>query len=409
VNFDERIDRSGTGAEKWEMVHREEGKRAVIPLWVADMDFPAPAELTEALVRRAAHPVYGYTHVAESFFETLAGWYRRRHQLDLDRRHFLAGPGTVASLGIAVRAFTEPGQGVIIPAPVYKPAYNMIRFNGREPVEAPLILNGEGRYCFGPPGASPVMQALERALAAAADRGIKTAMVVFCSPHNPGGSAWDAEELEALLAFARRHAVVVVSDEIHGDFVFPPKRFISVTAFPDYADTVVAVSAANKTFNLGGLHLSYFMVRDEKLAGILKRGLRASGCDTPNIFSLTAAETVFRCGDSWLDALKPYIRLNIEEGVRLLNRIPGVRGFIPEGTYLIWADVSSLAARGKFRDDMELAAALEREGRVKLTPGSCFGAGGKGFMRINAACPRSQLMEGLTRFKDWAERFCPAD
>jgi cystathionine beta-lyase len=391
------------------MVHREEGKRAVIPLWVADMDFPAPAELTEALVRRAAHPVYGYTHTPECFFETLAGWYRRRHGLDLDRRHFLAGPGTVASLGIAVRSFTEPGQGVIIPAPVYKPAYNMIRFNGREPVEAPLVLNGEGRYCFGPPGSLPVMQALERALSTAAGRGIKTTMAVFCSPHNPGGSVWNAEELEALLAFARRHNIIVVSDEIHGDFVFSPKSFISVTAFPEYADIAVAVSAANKTFNLGGLHLSYFMVRDEKLAGILKRGLRASGCDTPNVFSLTAAETVFRCGDSWLDELKRYIRLNIEEGVRFLNRISGVRGFIPEGTYLIWADVSGLIARGKFRDDMELAAALEWEGRVKCTPGSYFGAGGKGFIRINAACPRSQLMEGLARFKDWAERFRPAD
>jgi cystathionine beta-lyase len=409
VNFDEVIDRSGTGAEKWETVHREEGKGAVIPLWVADMDFPAPEELTGALIRRAAHPVYGYTRISDSFFEALAGWYRRRHRLDLDRKHFLAGPGTVASLGIAVRSFTEPGQGVIIPTPVYRPAYNMIRFNGREPVEAPLVLNGAGRYCFGPPGPSPVAQTLERALAAAAERGIKTTMAIFCSPHNPGGSVWDAEELEAFLAFARRHNIVVVSDEIHGDFVFPPKSFVSMAAFPEYADITVAVSAANKTFNLGGLHLSYFMVRDEKLARILKRGLQASGCDTPNIFSLTAAETAFRCGDSWLDELKPYIRLNIEEGVRFLNRIPGVKGFIPEGTYLIWADVLRLAAGGKFRDDMELAAALEREGRVKVTPGSSFGAGGRGFMRINAACPRSQLMEGLARFKDWAGKFHPAD
>ena len=129
----------------------------------------------------------------------------------------------------------------------------------------------------------------------------------------------------------------------------------------------------------------------------------------PNIFSLTAAETVFRCGDSWLDELKRYISLNIEEGVRFLNRIPGVKGFIPEGTYLIWADISNFAAWGKFRDDMELAAALEREGRVKFTPGSYFGAGGKGFIRINAACHRSQLMEGLARFKDWVGRFPPAD
>jgi cystathionine beta-lyase len=402
MNFDALIDRSGTGAEKWEQLHREEGERAVIPLWVADMDFPAPAELTEALIRRAAHPVYGYTHASESFFEALAGWYRRRHRLYLDRGHFLIGPGTVASLGIAVRSFTEPGQGVIIPTPVYKPVYNMIRFNGREPVEAPLVLNGEGRYCFGPAG---VTQALERALCAAADRGVKTAMVFFCSPHNPGGTVWNTEELEALLVFARRHRIVVVSDEIHGDFVFPPRDFISLAAFPEYADIAVTVSAANKTFNLGGLHLSYFMVRDEKPAGILKRGLRAAGCDTPNVFSLTAAETAFRCGDSWLDELKLYVRAGIEEGVRLLNRIPGVRGFIPEGTYLIWADASDLIARGRFRDDMELAALLEREGRVKLTPGSHFGGGGKGFIRINAACPHSQLMEGLTRFKDWAERF----
>jgi cystathionine beta-lyase len=396
MNFDRVISRAGTGSEKWDGCRRDAGKAEVIPLWVADMDFPAPPELAKALAVRAAHPVYGYTHLSESFYETLKDWYHAQYRLDLNRDNFLSGPGTVASLGVAVRAFTSPGDGVLLLTPVYKPFYNMIRFNGRETAEAPLRLNEEGRYSFDD-------ETLGRALAAAAGRGLKVPLALFCSPHNPGGTVWDEPELRTFLDFARRHEITVISDEIHGDFVYPPKNFVSMAALKDHADRAAVVSAANKSFNLGGLPGSHFVVQDKKIAGILKTGLRAFGYDVPNIFSMIAAETAYRRCGPWLEELRAYIHTNIDEAVLKLQEIPGIRAFKPEGTYLIWAGVSGLIEERRLRDDLELSSRLEQDGRVKLTPGSAFGAGGRGFVRINAACPRSQLMEGLRRFKSWAE------
>jgi cystathionine beta-lyase len=394
MNFDEPIDRRGTGSEKWDGCGREAGKAGVIPLWVADMDFPAPPELTRALAERAAHPVYGYTQLSETFYDTLADWYARRYGLELDKGHFLLGPGTVASLGIAVRSLTGRGDGVLLLAPVYGPFYRMIRLNGRETVEVPLRLK-DGRYCFDE-------AALERGLAAAAARGLKVPLALFCSPHNPGGSVWEKAELECFLAFAARHGITVISDEIHGDFVYPPKTFRSMAAFPDYGERTVVVSSVNKSFNLGGLHTSYFITGEERLADALKRELRAMGYGELDIFSMIAAETAYRSCAYWLDEARIYLRANLEEAVRFINGIPGLRAFLPEGTYLIWTDASLLIGRAQLTDDRALVDLLEQEARVKLTPGSAFGRQGKGFIRINAACPRSQLMEGLGRLRDWA-------
>jgi cystathionine beta-lyase len=396
MNFDQPIDRRGSGSEKWDGCDREAGKAEVIPLWVADMDFPAPPEITRALTERAAHPVYGYTRLPETFYDTLADWYGRRYGLELDKGRFLLGPGTVASLGITVRSLTGRGDGVLLLAPVYGPFYHMIRFNERKTVEVPLRLKN-GRYCFDEAD-------LDRSLAAAAARGLKVPLALFCSPHNPGGSVWERAELECFLAFAARHGITVISDEIHCDFVYPPKTFSSMAAFSKYEERTVVVSSVNKSFNLGGLHLSYFITGDKKLTGALKKGLQAFGSGGANIFSMTAAETAYRRCASWLDEARIYLRANLEEGVRFVNEIPGLRTFLPEGTYLIWIDASGLIVRARLRDDLELADLLEREGRIKVTPGSVFGRQGRGFIRINAACPRSQLMEGLGRLRDWAER-----
>jgi cystathionine beta-lyase len=394
MDFDRVIDRRGTCAEKWERINRDGGAEEVIPLWVADMDFPAPPELAGALRERADHPVYGYTTLSRDFFETLADWYRTQYRLDLNQDSFISGPGTVASLGIAIRALTENGDGVLLFTPVYKPFSDMIRANGRKEVEVPLVLNG-GRYEID-------FEALERTLATAKGEGRRIPLALFCSPHNPGGTVWERGELEKFLALARQFGVTVVSDEIHGDFVYPPKRFVSMAALPEYACRAAVVSSATKSFNLGGLRMSHFVTGDGKLAAALKAGVRAWGYDL-NIFSMIAAETAYRSCGPWLEALKPYIRDTIDEGVRAVNAgIPGVRAYKPEGTYLIWADASALIAAAGLRDDLELASRLEREGRVKVTPGSAFGPRGRGFLRLNAACPRSQFMEGINRFLRWA-------
>lgn len=394
MNFDNSIDRKKTCALKWANVEKE-GKADVIPLWVADMDFPAPLELTAVLKERANHPVYGYAQYPPGFSGALTSWYRRRYRLCLEEEHFLPGPGVVPSLGIAVRAFSAAAEGVLIFTPVYAPFYDMIRSNRRETVEVPLALTENGRYEFS-------QALLEETLAAAEKRGLHVPLALLCSPHNPGGTVWKRHELETLLAFAKCRGIIVVADEIHGDFVYPPEEFVSLLDFPEYADRVAVTSGANKTFNTGGLHLSHFVTRDKGLREALQTGMRAMGWSNPDVFASLAVETLYSRCEYWFNEVKPYIRANILEAVRYINeKIDGVKAYTPEGTYLIWADASGLIARLGLGDDVELVKRLEAEGRVKFTVGSIFGAQGRGFLRINAACPRPLLMEGLQRFCNW--------
>ena len=399
MNFDELIDCGGSGALKWENLSR----KGVIPLWVADMDFPCPPEIAGALQKRAAHPVYGYATLIPSYFETLSAWYGKRYGVSLGSGDFLSGPGTVPSLALAVRAFSEAGDGVLVLTPVYHPFFDMISRNRREIVEAPLVLQ-EGRYRFDE-------ALLEEAYRRGREHLGRIPLILFCSPHNPGGAAWEKPELETLLCFAERHGQIVVSDEIHGDFVFPPRNFVSMAAIEEYRDRVVVVSGANKSFNLGGLHVSHFAVRDKALKKALRTELDASALGMPDIFSLIAAETAYRHCGPWLDELKVYLRQNITETVSFLNAQEslGIRAFPPEGGYLVWADVSALLKHLDLEDDVTLARRLENEAGVKLTHGSAFGSQGRGFARINTACPRPLLREALERIKKWASAVLRAE
>jgi cystathionine beta-lyase len=391
MNFDTIIDRHGTWAFKWDEQDQSPDREEVIPLWVADMDFPAPPVVTEALQRRASHGIYGYTRVPEDYYRALVSWYRNRYGLELKESNFVSGRGTVPSLGTAVRTWSRAGDRVLILTPVYHPFFEVIRRSGRKTLEVPMGLNGEGRYCFDVSG-------IEAALDRAAEEGEKVPLMLLCSPHNPGGSVWTSEELKALLELAARRGFIIVSDEIHGDFVFPPLKFQSLASFPEYASLSVVVSGTNKSFNLGGLHVSHFVLSDERLKAELKEGLRAESGNEPDIFSLVAAKAALSGGALWLDELKAYLKENIEETVTMLNReIPGIRAYRPQGTYLVWADVSALVEKMNFAGDTELVRELELSGRVKLTPGSAFGRQGRGFVRINTACPRSRLGEALNR------------
>ncbi|MFA6508155.1 MAG: aminotransferase class I/II-fold pyridoxal phosphate-dependent enzyme, partial [Treponemataceae bacterium] len=223
MNFDTIIDRNGTGALKWN-APKLDGKSDAIPLWVADMDFAAPEAVTAALRARIEHPVFGYTNPDPSYFEALRAWYATRYAVKADLASFLIGPGVVPAMAIAVRTFSAPGEGVLVMPPVYYPFGEVVRDNDRVVVEAPLIAADPFRMCFDPAVA-------EKAVADAASRGVKVRMLLFCSPHNPGGVVWKKEELAALLDFARKRDLIVISDEIHGDLVFKPNVFISLAGF----------------------------------------------------------------------------------------------------------------------------------------------------------------------------------
>ncbi|MDR1506242.1 MAG: aminotransferase class I/II-fold pyridoxal phosphate-dependent enzyme [Treponema sp.] len=401
-DFDAPVNWRSTGSDKWDSV-----AEGVIPLWVADMDFVSPPELTGVLSARASLPFYGYNKRRPAYLEAIAAWYRNQYGVSVDTEDILPGPGTVPSLGMAVRAFTKSGDGVLVMTPVYTPFFRVIRESGRKVVEAPMELDGGGRFVFD-------RAALERAASAA---GGTIPLALFCSPHNPGGRVWAKEEIQSLLDFAQKRNMIVAADEIHGDFVYGGSfasggssvsggggpGFVSTASFPGYAGNVITVSGANKSFNLGGLHASHMVVRDKTLKAKLRSVLSTGAHHDPDIFAELAVETCYTKCAEWFAGLRLYIRKNLEAAAVFLNAIPGIKTWVPGGTYLLWADARGLIEKTGCENDGELVRRLEEEAKVKITGGSMYGKPGEGFVRINAASPRSLLMEGLGRLEAWAK------
>jgi cystathionine beta-lyase len=397
VDFDEPVDLSGVDAIKWDTCDRSEGKIPFINLGVADMDFAVPPDVHKALKIRAEHPVYMHTLLPKNYFEPLRRWFAAHYDLALELTDFIPGPGTIPAIGSAICAFSSPGDGVLIPAPVYGPFCQITVANGRQAVEFPLELAENGRYRFS-------AETLERTLAGAAAGGLNVPLLLFCSPHNPGGTVWEREELETLLDFAAKHNIIVVCDEIHADFVFSPRKFVSLASFRNDTGRVVVSASPNKSFNLGGLHASHLVVRDEKLREALMKDIKAHHYQAADIFSLIASRTAYEFGGPWMAEVLDYIEKNIDAAVAMMRSdIPLLRTWKPEGTYLIWVDAAALIKARGLKDEAELAARIEKELRVRMSPGYYFGTGGKNFVRINAACPRARLLEGIDRIRQWAE------
>ncbi len=394
MNFDKIINRRGTWSLKWDNPKNARGTPDIIPLWVADMDFPPPAEVNDAVRRRARHPIYGYTSAPEGYVEALSAWYEKRHGVVVDRGSFLLSPAVMPSIGAAINAFSEEGDGVLIMPPVYAPFSHIVKAGRRVVVEAPLVRGADGRWAMDE-------GRMERAVSEARREGVRVRMVLISSPHNPVGRVWSAAELDMLLELASRHNLMIVSDEIHGDIVMPPGRFRSLAAVEGAAAShVVVLSGPNKTFNLAGLHISHAVTRDPGVRAIMARAFEAAGFSLPNVFSITAALAAYTRGGRWLDSLIGYLSANLAHlRERISREIPLMTVMPLEGTYLAWIDASRLIARMGLRDDMALCAHLENEGRVRLSQGSWFGAGGEGYVRLNFACPRKLLDEGITRIR----------
>ncbi|MBP7901913.1 MAG: pyridoxal phosphate-dependent aminotransferase [Spirochaetes bacterium] len=388
IDFDEIVDRSGTWSLKWDRLKPSENNNDVLPFWVADMDFSSPPEVISALHERVEKKIFGYTDVPAEYVSILKNWYRTRYDADVDSESILIGSGIVPSLGVIIRSLSEPGDGVLVMTPVYYPFYDIIKDNDRCVVDCPLDFYN-GRYNFNIKTAEGVLNKAEA-------EGINTKIIILCSPHNPGGTVWSLSELKQINDFAVRNGIMLVSDEIHGDIICGRNKFISLSSVSGNA---VVISGPNKSFNTAGLHISHYIIRDEKIRNSIKRGISATGFSQPNVLSLSAAMTSYSCCADWLDSLVSYLRKNLDYAVDYINReIDGATAFYPEGTYLIWVDVSELMKRMKINSDHELVKLLEKYASVKFTPGSVFGRGGEKFIRINAACPLSMLKTGLARF-----------
>lgn len=379
IDFDLEIDRTGTHSVKHDGRAAFFGTADVLPLWVADMDFAAPEAVTRALGERAAHPVYGYTFYPDGLFDALIGWFRARHGWVIERAAILMAPGVVPSLHAAVQAFTRPGEAVIVQPPVYYPFFSAVTASGRELVLSPLREN-RGRYTMD-------FAHLEQCAAAGAR------LLLLCSPHNPVGRVWSAEELNELLRIARRHRLVILSDEIHADLVYPGHRHIPLATLATDADAVVTAVAPSKTFNIPGLGLSALVAPHAAHRAALKQVFDSLALGHSNPFSIAAFEAAYCGGAAWLDQLLSYVR-DTREFVAgfLAARLPAIRLVAPEGTYLLWLDCRDLGM-----SDADLREFFVKRARVGLNPGISYGAAGSGFMRLNIGAPRRVIAEALTR------------
>ncbi|MFA6412194.1 MAG: PatB family C-S lyase [Syntrophales bacterium] len=388
-NFDEIIHREGTHSVKYDLRTKIFGTEDVIPLWVADMDFRTPDFVVEAIRRQAAHELYGYTFVPESFYESLQSWMKRRHGWDVRREWILYCPGVVPSLVVALLSFTAPGEGVLLQPPVYHPFFSVITNNGRMPVENPLELHN-GRLCMN-----------EDLLAACLDERVR--LMFLCSPHNPGGTVWKREELARLGELCLKNKTVIVSDEIHADLVFRGHEHCPTASLAEaMAQNTVTLVSPNKTFNIAGLSASAAIIPNRELFDRFKETLENLHWMIPNIFAVTAFEAAYRGGEEWLEQLLAYLEGNLNQVMDFMAReIPEIEPIRPEGTYLVWLDCRKMGMTPE-----ALKAFMSGRARVGLNEGTMFGSGGEGFQRLNIACPRSVLHEALTRIAGAVNRIC---
>jgi len=381
-SFDQIIDRRQTLSVKWDDVKRVFGYEDVWPMWVADMDFPAPQAVQEALQARIEHGIFGYTVIPDSLKEAVCEWLQRRHGWDIPPSWLTFAHGVVPAVAAAIEAFSEPGDRVVVFSPVYPPLFDLVRRHNRSLVLSPLRLTEEN-YAID-------WDDLEQNLPGAK-------LLILCHPHNPGGKSWAKEELERLGELCLKHGVFVLSDEIHADLTFPPHRHVPFASLhPELARQSATFRAPTKTFNLAGLQVAEAIIPDESRRRAFRRIQQRQGFFTLSPFAVVGAEAAYRHGEPWLDALLAYLQQNIDTTIaHLAAELPDLRPIRPEATYLVWID-----ARGLSLSETELKQRLLEKGKIAVEFGSKFGAEGNGFIRLNVACPRSTLEEGLRRLAD---------
>lgn len=386
-NFDKIINRKGTNCLKYDYAV-ERGKPAdVLPLWVADMDFTVSEEITKSLHAAVDHGIYGYTQPKDAYYNAITNWMEKNHNWKTKREWIMKTPGVVFALGAAVKAFTKPGDAVLIQNPVYYPFTNIIRDNDRRVIDNTLVY--EKRVTEGKSQYSIDYEDFERKIV---QENIK--LFILCNPHNPVGRVWNREELQYLGEICLRHHVIVVSDEIHNDFVYPGfEHTVFANVDPRFAEFTVTCTAPSKTFNLAGLQISNIFISNETLREAFQKEIDKTGYDEPNALGAVACEAAYRGGQEWLDQLRAYLLENLNFlRTYLQEKIPQIHLVEPEGTYLVWLDCSELGISGK-----ELDQFIVEKAGLWLDGGAMFGPSGSDFQRVNIACPRATLELALDK------------
>jgi len=378
-DFDQTISREGTDSVKYDGRIAYFGTADVTPLWVADMDFAAPLAVTAALAARAAHPIYGYTRYPDSLYDALIGWMQQRHGWTIKREWIVMCPGVVPSLHAAVMAFARPGEAVIVQPPVYFPFFSAVTSSARQLVENPLqLIDGRYRIDF---------DHLEQCAA----NGAK--LLLLCSPHNPVGRVWQPDELAQILRIAREYELVVLSDEIHADLIYPDQHHTVMATLADELDRLITAVAPSKTFNIPGLGLSCLIIPNPEVRAAIGTVFTSQHVNASNPFSIVAFETAYREGGAWLEALMTYLQDTRDFVLGYVREhLSGIRAIFPEGTYLLWLDCRDMQL-----SDIALRDFFIHQARLGMNPGTVFGTGGSGFMRLNLASPRHVILAALRR------------
>ncbi|MCK5171503.1 MAG: PatB family C-S lyase [Bacteroidales bacterium] len=376
-NFDEIINRENTASVKYDLRKDIFEKEDVIPMWVADMDFKTPDFIIKAIKDRANHEVLGYSFRPESYFLSIVNWLKRRHNWEISKDWISFSPGIVPAVNMAILAFTEPNDKIIIQPPVYFPFFSAIKNNNRVIVENPLKFKN-GRYFFD-------LNDLEKKVADAK-------MLILSNPHNPGGSVWTKDELKSLGEMCVKKNVLIMSDEIHADLVFKDFKFTPLASVSkEIADSTVTFIAPSKTFNMAALATSSVITSNNELKEKYDKVLDAIHMGLGNVFGTVASEAAYKYGDEWLDQLIDYLSENLDFAQDFLNeKIPQIKMIRPEGTYLVWLDCSELNLKGK-----DLKEFMIKDAGLGFNDGRMFGTGGEGYMRMNIACPKQTLLDAL--------------
>lgn len=383
VDFDTVPNRRGTNCFKYDFAREMGMPEDVLPLWVADMDFPTAPAVLERLHALAEHGIFGYTGVKDAYFSAVHNWYAQRFGWEAQRSWLVTTPGVVFAIAIAIRAFTQKGDAILIQQPVYYPFANKVTENDRQLVVNPLVLKN-GRYEMD-------FADMERKIV---DYHVK--MLLLCSPHNPVGRVWTKEELLRVGEICQKHGVLVVSDEIHADFTYAGhthRVFASVKS--EFADFTITCTAPSKTFNLAGLQNSNIFIPNRQLRHAYKKELSACGCGGTNCMGMAACQAAYEAGADWLEQLKQYLAGNLAYIRQFLReKLPDIALIEPEGTYLVWLDLRKLGLT-----EQQQWQLIVQDAKLWLDTGTLFGQGGEGFERINIACPRTTIEQAMQRLE----------
>lgn len=383
LNFDEIIERKGTDCLKYDFAVKRGKPEDVLPFWVADMDFRTTSYVEDALIERAKHGIFGYSESQEDYFHAIAGWMHRRHHWDVEPDWLIKTPGVVFALAMAVKAFTEAGDCVLIQQPVYYPFSEVIQDNGRVVVSNDLYLGTDNRYHMD-------LEDFEQKIV---EHHVK--LFLLCNPHNPSGRVFTREELTGMGEICLKHGVTVVCDEIHNDFVFQGEHTVFASIKKEYADISVTCTSPSKTFNLASMLISNIFIPNEKLRQRFQHEVNAAGISQLSVLGLVATQAAYEHGDEWYEKMMAYVKSNIDYARNYVEEyLPGVKMTNGEGTYLVWLDF-----RGTGIETEELDRRIIYDAKLWLDSGKIFGKTGEGFQRINVAAPRKTVTECFERIR----------